>query len=74
DTVYQVAGSVGLDVDKLKHDMASPEITQTIKANMKLGDTLDIHGTPAFVIGDKVVPGAVDLDALKTMVADARKQ
>jgi protein-disulfide isomerase len=74
DTVYQVAASVGLDVDKLKHDMASPEIAQTIKDNMKLGDTLDIHGTPAFVIGDKVVPGAVDLDALKTMVADARKQ
>ncbi len=73
DTVYQVAGSVGLDVAKLKRDMASPEIAQTIKANMKLADALDIHGTPAFIIGDKVVPGAVDLDALKTMVADARK-
>ncbi len=74
DTVYQVAGSVGLDVEKLKRDMASPEIAQAIKANMKLADALDIHGTPAFVVGDKVVPGAVDLDALKTMVSDARKQ
>jgi protein-disulfide isomerase len=74
DTIYRIAGSVGLDVDKLKHDMASPEIAQTIKANMKLADALDIRGTPAFIIGDKVVPGAVDLDALKTMVADARKQ
>jgi protein-disulfide isomerase len=74
DTVYRVAGSVGLDIEKLKRDMASPEIAQTIKANKKLADALDIRGTPAFVIGDKVVPGAVDLDALKTMVADARKQ
>jgi len=74
DTVYRVAGSVGLDIDKLKRDMASPEIAKTIKANKQLADALDIRGTPAFVIGDKVVPGAVDLDALKTMVADARKQ
>ncbi len=74
DTVYQIAGSVGLDVAKLKRDMSSPEIAQQIKDNMKLADALDIHGTPAFIIGDKVVPGAVDLDALKTMVADERKQ
>jgi protein-disulfide isomerase len=74
DTVYRIAASVGLDVDKLKHDMASSDITQQIKANMKLADALDIHGTPAFVIGDKVVPGAVDLDDLKSMVAKSRKK
>jgi protein-disulfide isomerase len=74
DTVYQVAGSVGLDVDRLKHDMASPEIAQQLKANLALAEVLDIHGTPAFIVGDHVVPGAVDLGALKTMVADARKQ
>lgn len=74
ETVYRVASSVGLDLDKLKHDMASPEIAQAIKDNLKLADALDIHGTPAFVVGDQVVPGAVDLDALKAMVADARKK
>jgi protein-disulfide isomerase len=74
DTVYQIAGSVGLNVDKLKHDMASPEVAQEIKANMNLADALDIHGTPAFIIGEKVVPGALDLDALKKMVTDERKQ
>ncbi|HUC12630.1 MAG TPA: DsbA family protein [Stellaceae bacterium] len=74
DTVYRVAGSVGLDVDKLKHDMASPEIAQEIKSNLKLADALDIHGTPAFVIDGKVVPGAADIDTLKSMVSDARKK
>lgn len=73
-TVYQVAASVGLDVDRLKRDMAAPEVAQALKANSALADVLDIHGTPAFIIGDRVVPGAVDLDALKTMVADARKR
>ena len=73
-TVYQVAASVGLDVDRLKHDMAAPEIAQQLKANVALAETLDVHGTPALVVGDRVVPGAVDLSQLKTMVADARKQ
>jgi protein-disulfide isomerase len=72
ETVYRVAGSVGLDIDKLKRDMAAPEVSQALKSNLKLADALDIHGTPAFVIGDKVVPGAIDLDALKGMVSNAR--
>ena len=73
-TVFQVAASVGLDVDQLKRDMAAPEIAQALKDNLALADVLDIHGTPAFIINDHVVPGALDLDALKTMVADARKR
>lgn len=74
ETVYQVAASVGLDVDRLKHDMAAPEIAEQLKANLGLAELLDVHGTPAFIVGDKVVPGAIDLAQLKTMVADARKQ
>lgn len=74
DTVYQVAASVGLDVPRLKHDMAAPEIAQQLKSNLALADLLEVHGTPAFIIGNRLVPGAVDLSELKTMVADARKQ
>jgi protein-disulfide isomerase len=73
DTVYKVAGSVGIDVDQLKKDMTSPEIAQAVKANLALADALNIHGTPGFIIGNHIVPGALDLDALKDMIADARK-
>ena len=73
DVVYQVAGSVGLDVDRLKRDMAAPEIDRALKANLALAEALEIHGTPGFIIGEHVVPGAIDLDALKNLVADARK-
>ena len=72
DTVYRIAASVGLDIDKLKRDMASREFGQQIMENLKLAGALDIRGTPAFVIGDKVVPGAADIATLKSMVADAR--
>jgi protein-disulfide isomerase len=74
EVVYRVAGSVGLDVDRLKRDMTDPEIDRALSANRALAKALELRGTPGFIIGDHIVPGAIDLDALKTMVADARKQ
>ena len=73
ETVFRVAGSVGLDVDRLKQDMATPEIEQAIKRNLTLADTLNIRGTPGFIIGSRIVPGALDLETLKDMIAEARK-
>ncbi len=64
---------MGLDVDQLKKDMAKPEIEKALKANLALADALNIRGTPGFIIGEHIVPGALDIDALKNMVAEARK-
>jgi protein-disulfide isomerase len=74
EAVYRIAGSIGLDVDRLKRDMTNPEIERALNANRSLAKALEIRGTPGFIIGDRIIPGAIDLDALKTMVADARKQ
>jgi len=74
DTVYQVAGAVGLDVDRLKRDMSSPQIDAALKANHALAEALDITGTPGFVIGDQIVPGAIELSSLKDLVAGARRK
>lgn len=70
--VLQTASGAGLDVERLKRDMAAPEIDRTLKANLDLADALDIHGTPGFVIGDEIIPGAVSLDALKQLIDAAR--
>jgi protein-disulfide isomerase len=74
DTVYRVAGSVALDVDRLKRDMAAPQIEAVLKAIQALADALDIRGTPGFVVGDQIVPGAIELSSLKELVAEARKK
>ena len=72
NAVFKLAGSVGLDVDRLKRDMAAPEVDRALKTNLQLAQALDIHGTPGFVIGDEIVPGAVSLDALKQLIDQAR--
>ncbi|MCZ6862608.1 MAG: DsbA family protein [Alphaproteobacteria bacterium] len=43
-----------------------------IRRNHELARALDINGTPAFVIGDTLVPGAIDLKTLQRLVAKAR--
>jgi protein-disulfide isomerase len=72
--VFKTAESVGLDVDRLKRDMAAPEISRALKANTELADALDIRGTPGFVVGNEIVPGAIDLASLKQLIATARKK
>jgi uncharacterized protein len=67
-----VAKEVGLDVDRLKRDMASPEAKATIDENLKLGETIGITGTPTYVVGSEVVVGAVGLDELAKKLAAQR--
>ncbi|NUB24814.1 DsbA family protein [Azospirillum brasilense] len=73
DVIQRLAKSVGLDTDKLKKDMNSPEVLKVIAANQALAEELGIRGTPAFIIGDELVPGAIKLDQMKDLVAAARK-
>lgn len=73
ETVLKVASSVGLDLDRLKADMSAPEIQQLIDKNYALADALQIQGTPALIIGTQMIPGAIDIDALRQDIAAARK-
>lgn len=70
--VEAVARSVGIDVAKLKDDMSDPAVRDQIEKNFALANALNIRGTPAFVIGDRLVPGAVNLETLKLLIAEAR--
>jgi protein-disulfide isomerase len=73
EIVLKTAASVGLDVDKLKGDMGRSDIDEALNRTNALARALEIRGTPAFVIGDKLLPGAVDVATLKKSVAEARK-
>ena len=72
DVIYAIAGEVGADVDRLRADMGSPVVTGEIEANLRLADALGIRGTPAFIIGDELIPGAVGLDILRALVDEQR--
>ena len=67
------AKGLGLDAAKLASDMNSQAVTDRIKQNMSLAHELKVDGTPIFVIGTQMIPGAMDQAALESAVAVARK-
>ena len=52
--------------------VADPEIEAELVRNMKLAGELGATGTPLFVVGDRVMNGAVSYDTLKDAIAKAR--
>jgi protein-disulfide isomerase len=68
-----VAKELGLDMDQLAKDMESPEINAGLQQIMQMADSLQINGTPSFVVGDEVVVGAVGYDQLKSKIDDVHK-
>jgi protein-disulfide isomerase len=67
-----VAKEIGMDMARLEKDMAGDEVRQSLEESLKLAETLNLNGTPSYVIGEDVVVGAVGLDALRGKIATAR--
>jgi len=72
ESILQLAREVGLDVNRLKTDMESPEIAKTIAKDKELGEEIGVRGTPAFVLGDRLIGGAVPKAELVKMIAAER--
>ena len=68
------AQEAGLDMDRLARDMASDEVNATISESRKLAQSLGINGTPGYVIGESIIPGAIGAAGLKQRIDAARSQ
>jgi protein-disulfide isomerase len=71
--VMRLATDSGLDAIRLAQDMETSDITESIARNHALAEALGVRGTPAFVIGDQLVPGAMSVDELRQRIAAARQ-
>lgn len=60
DMIYAEAAKAGMDVTKLKADMADPAIEKALKASIDFAHKVGVDGTPTFVFNGKLRPGAVD--------------
>ncbi|MGB0671123.1 MAG: DsbA family protein [Rhodospirillales bacterium] len=64
----------GYDTDQVEKAMKGPEVEQVLAANHALARSLAINGTPAFIIGERIIPGAVDAKTLKEAIAEVRSK
>ncbi len=73
-TIFRIAQRIGLDAGRLRDDMNSAAPQRIFQRNRQLAQELGIRGTPAFVIGDQVIPGAIEIDRLRALIEEQRKR
>lgn len=57
-SALKIAEKIGLNMTKLKADMAGPEVKAELTRTRALAERLGINGTPHFLIGERSVGGA----------------
>lgn len=74
DAALKVAKAAGVNMSKLEATLKndSAKINEILQSNLSLGGTIGINGTPGFVIGEELIPGAFELSAFKEKIAAAR--
>ena len=74
DVIFNIAEKTGLNINQLKIDMRSKEIENKLKKNRDVAKLLNLNGTPAFIIGDIIYPGALQKSNLKQMITSFREK
>lgn len=74
DSLRELADHLGLDGGRLARDVDDPAIKTRLQATNDTARQLGIEGTPAYVIGNRLIAGAADLAELQRAVAEARKR
>jgi len=72
DRALAAAAKAGLDEAKVKETAGKPEVAEAINHSYDLARKLNINGTPAYVIGDELVYGAVGFSELDRRIEAMR--
>ncbi len=73
DTISSAIKATGLDEKQVRQLAQSQEVTDEIRSNLAIQQSLGMSGTPSWVVGSQLISGAVGYDELKTAIAKARK-
>jgi protein-disulfide isomerase len=72
--IEAILQGVGVDLDKLKKDLASHagEITALLARNDAEAHALDLDGTPGILVGRQLMPGGADVGFFRKLIAAVR--
>ena len=73
-SIMTAAGKSGLDLYQLQQDMDSPATTAIIERTRTGAAALSLNGTPAFIIGETIIPGAISADELQSAIDRERSK
>ena len=70
ERINEIAEAAGVDVNAMRQVMAEETITEQLDEVRRLGQEIGVRGTPFFIVGETIVPGA-DLEALEAALNQA---
>jgi len=72
ETALGVAEKLGMNRTLMMLGMEGENASAVLSRSYDLAKALDVSGTPTFIIGDEIIPGAVGLERLKSRIANMR--
>lgn len=73
EVIFNAVKEIGLDPEKVKEEMKSDRVTKEINDVRGFAKSINVNGTPAFIVGKQFIPGAIDPEGMKKAVEQARK-
>ena len=70
--IDRLAESADIDIDRIRADLENPEIDRRITETMRLAQSLQVSGTPTFIVGSKVIRGYLPLEEMRDVVELSR--
>lgn len=70
DLIWSPLGTLGLDMERIKSDMNSPEIARTIAQDLADAKTMNVTMTPEYFVNGKPLP-SFGFEQLQTLVDEA---
>lgn len=70
----KLARDAGLDVEKMKQDIADGNIEEELNKVMSVASEIGVSGTPAFIVGETFIPGYIGEDGLKEAIKAEREK
>lgn len=72
ESALRVAEKLGIPRDEIEGQLDDRALLEPIEENYRLAESLQLTGTPGFVVGDEVIPGFVPADVLVGKIKEIR--
>jgi len=72
ETALAAAADLGLSRVDLEMQMGEEDVSKAIQTSYEIAKALSISGTPTYIIGNEIVPGAIGLDELRKRITNMR--
>ena len=72
EVLLKIAQDLNLNIEKLLKDSKNIELTKILKNNKVVGGYFGLNGTPSFIIGQNIIPGAIKKEQFLEIIDSIR--